>query len=75
MRVTYDPEVNMAYISLLDREGRVGEAANQIPVPEAGASTARIVLDIDRDGKLIGIEVFDAREKLPVELLDQAQSP
>jgi uncharacterized protein YuzE len=74
MRVTYDREVNTAYISFLDREGRVGEAVKQIPVPEAGA-TARIVLDIDRDGRLIGIEVFDAREKLPVELLDRAQSP
>ena len=75
MRVTFDPEVNVAYVSLLDRDGRVGEAVRQIPVVEAGASTAQIVLDIGRDGRLIGIEVFDAREKLPVELLAQAQTP
>ena len=75
VRVTFDAEVNLAYISLLDRKGRVGEAVRQVSVAEPGGSPARIVLDLDRDGRLIGIEVFDARETLPVELLDQAHAP
>jgi hypothetical protein len=36
MRVTFDPETNMAYISLLDRKGLVGESRQQIPIHEPG---------------------------------------
>jgi uncharacterized protein YuzE len=75
VRVTFDPEANLAYISLLDGNARVGEAVRQLSVAEPGLAAARIVLDLDRDGRLIGIEVFDARESLPVELLDEAQTP
>ena len=69
MRVSFDPEANMAYIKFVDRPG-TGEAIRQVAVSEPGGP--RIVLDLDREGTLIGIEVFDARESLPAELLDQA---
>jgi uncharacterized protein YuzE len=42
-------------------------------VHEAAYETARFVLDLDRDGRLIGIEIFEARETLPAELLRQAE--
>lgn len=70
MRVTFDREANMAYIYLVDRPD-AGQAIRQVAVSEPGAP--RIVLDLDREGTLIGIEVFDARETLPAELLDQAR--
>ena len=70
MRVTFDPEANMAYVYLLDSP-EAGQAVRQIAVNQPDAP--QLVLDLDRWGTLIGIEVFDARESLPAELLAQAQ--
>ena len=70
MRVTYDSEVNAAYISLTTIG--VGEARYQVPV-SAEHAAGEIILDLDRDGRLIGIEVLDARQGLPEALLDGAE--
>ena len=70
MRVTYDSEVNAAYISLTTIG--VGEARYQVPV-SAEHAAGEIILDLDRDGRLIGIEVLDARQGLPEALIDGAE--
>ncbi|HWK11223.1 MAG TPA: DUF2283 domain-containing protein [Vicinamibacterales bacterium] len=60
MRVNYDEEANAAYIHL-------GEASlrpvKTVPVPDISPWT--INLDFDAAGRLLGIEVLDAREVLP----------
>ena len=72
MRVTYDPEVDAAYIYLREIEPG-GSAYTYIAEPEI--RTDMINLDFDRDGRLIGIEVLSASRHLPVELIDQATPP
>lgn len=64
MRVTYDESVDAAYIYLT--EIGCGEAQITTPVNND------INLDFDKDGRLLGIEVLNARNRLPVEVLNQA---
>jgi uncharacterized protein YuzE len=73
MRVTFDSESNMSYIRLVDR-ARSGNAVRQVSVREPERESARFVLDLDGEGRLLGIEVFDARSSLPGDVLDQAES-
>ena len=70
VRVTYDPSVDAAYIYL--REIGAGDAAYQVPV-EAEEAAGEIILDLDRDGRLIGIEVLGATATLPPAVLEQAE--
>ena len=59
--VTYDPQANAAYIRL--SEGTVQESEEV---------SAGIVLDYDADGRIVGMEVLDARSHLSPELLEKA---
>ena len=75
MHVTYDGSVNAAYIRLKDHIAP-GESKAQFACHAEGKGSApgvEIILDFDRDGHLIGIEVLHASHGLPKELLDQAQ--
>jgi uncharacterized protein YuzE len=67
--VTYDPEVDAAYVYLRDPEVRKGTVTS---LPVEGAP-GMIVLDFDTDGCLFGVEVLDASKLLPPELLETAQ--
>ena len=77
MRVTYDPGADAGYIAL--REIESGGAKHTVPLDEAGedgvGSVASIVLDFDEEERLIGIEVLNASEVLPPELLREAEPP
>ena len=76
MRVTYDPNADAGYIYLRDIES--GGAKHTVPLDseEWGVeSVGRIVLDFDDEERLIGIEVLDASEVLPPELLRDAEPP
>jgi uncharacterized protein YuzE len=66
MRVTYSPATDSAYIYL--RQIDAGDSKHQCPV-ECESANAMIVLDIDGEGRLIGIEVLGARNGLPAQLL------
>ena len=71
VRVTYDPKKNCAYIYL--REFDEGEDSRQYDVggPQMSGS---FTLDFDRAGRLIGLEVFSAREALPDGFLGDAEA-
>ena len=72
MKVTYDPAVDMAHISL--REVESGGIANNIHVDaEEGVSAGDLILEFDPEGRLVGIEVFGAFRTLPAEILDEAR--
>ncbi len=58
--VTYDPEANAAYIRFSPE-----------PVEESEEVSAGIVLDYDADGRIVGMEVLDARAHLSPDLLDK----
>ncbi|MEU6370229.1 DUF2283 domain-containing protein [Streptomyces sp. NPDC046931] len=68
MRVEYDASANMAYIYVVDRIGP-GEAVRQVV---AGEDTLAL-LDLDSQGRLLGIELFDARARLHPDVLDRAE--
>src|SRR5262249_14353243 len=53
MKVRYDPSVDMLYIDLND-----AEIVNSDEIQEG------IVADYDKDGNIIGIEIFDASERV-----------
>ena len=69
--MTYDPEVDAAYVYLREPEARHGTVTS-LPVENA---PGMIVLDFDTDGCLFGIEVLDASKLIPPELLDTAGRP
>jgi uncharacterized protein YuzE len=64
LKVTYDAEVDAAYIYLRDIEA--GGVATTVPVRDRD-----IHLDFDSEGRLLGIELLSARLKLPRRFLDE----
>uniref|UniRef100_UPI0035695E33 DUF2283 domain-containing protein n=1 Tax=Rhodosalinus sp. TaxID=2047741 RepID=UPI0035695E33 len=54
MKLTYDPDANVAYIRLREREGDV----------ETIELTADFLVDIDATGAVCGIELLNARDQL-----------
>ena len=74
MRVTYDRSIDAAYIYLREIEpGGVRESVD-IDAPD-GVAAGSVVLDFDRDGRLVGIEVLNAERALPEHFLDAAEPP
>jgi uncharacterized protein YuzE len=66
VRISYDKEVNAAYISLTERIG-VGGVKKAVPVDND------INLDFDSEDRLVGIEVLAASDRLPAEVLSEAE--
>ncbi len=54
MKLTYDPDANVAYIRLRERQGDV----------ETIELTADFLVDIDETGTVCGIELLNASEQL-----------
>ncbi len=71
MRITYDREVDAAYIYLEDPIP--AGAAVMTHVCDAAAAAGSIHLDFDGDGKLLGIEILDASRALPATALASAE--
>lgn len=72
MRITYDRYVDAAYIYLRDIEP--GGSANTLEVEDPDHHTkGTVILDFDREGRLIGIEVLGASRALPKVILEEAE--
>ena len=69
MRMTLDPDADAAYVEIAGVEHRSVEA---IPVDRPDGM---IVLDFDRDGHLLGVEVLGATRLLPADILASADRP
>jgi len=65
MRIKVDEEAKSAYIYIKD-EVKKGE------VKKTKALNDEIILDFDKDGKLIGIEILNAVKYLPKKTLEMA---
>ncbi len=61
-RFQYDPDADAAYL-------RFSEA----PVIESEEVSPGVVLDYDAEGRMVGMEVLDARGKLPADALVAAE--
>jgi uncharacterized protein YuzE len=54
MKITYDPQNNIAYIALKEKTANV----NSIKISE------EVVIDIAEDGSIYGVELLNANEQL-----------
>ncbi|MGJ0389795.1 DUF2283 domain-containing protein [Microbacterium sp. CGR1] len=57
--LTYDREVDAAYATI-GRPIRPGEAVRQVPVALPDGMSGELILDFDRDGHLLGVEILGA---------------
>ena len=53
MKITYDPEVDILRIILV-----------QGPIEESDEDRPGIILDYDKNGNIVGIEILDASERV-----------
>jgi uncharacterized protein YuzE len=67
MRITFDPSAGAAYIYIVDTVV-AGEARQSVPVHDGD-----VVLDLDANGKLLGIEILGAERPLRPETLSAAE--
>ncbi len=68
MKLTYDKEADAAYLYF--KPLSAGEAAKTI---EGEGETEGINLDLDAEGRLVGIEILGASRRLPGECLRKAE--
>ncbi|MET9375020.1 DUF2283 domain-containing protein [Streptomyces sp. NPDC003035] len=68
MRVEYDAEADNAYIYLVDTIAP-GEAVQQV----IAGDDMTAVLDLDSEGRLLGIELFGAGRRLHPRLMEIAE--
>lgn len=72
MLITYDAEANAAYIEL--NAGDEIQAVRQVSA-YVSKDDYEVILDLSKDGYLLGIEIIGARSALLGKILDQAQEP
>jgi uncharacterized protein YuzE len=73
MRVSYDEESDLAYVTLVDLPEGMRTAGHSVAI-ESEDERGKIVLDFNLDGHLVGVEVFNARHQLPPEAFDHVSS-
>ena len=69
LRVTFDRSANAAYIQLTDTEA--GQITEQHLCD--GIKRGEIIFDLDKHGRLLGIEFLNATKLLPYDLLRGAE--
>ncbi len=70
MRITFDRSANAAYIYLVPIGPGEAATTHDVTPPHA---RGMILLDFNKAGRLIGIEVLNATRILPDDLLKQAE--
>jgi hypothetical protein len=72
LRATYDKGAGYIYLT---RDDDSSESAYQVPIDQDCGNEGRdiVLLDFDRDWRLIGIEVLDADRSLPKSLLSRVK--
>lgn len=53
MKVTYDPEVDILRIIL-----------SNVPIEESDQDKPGVILDYDKDGNIVGLEILDASKRV-----------
>src|SRR3954466_7477521 len=74
MRLTHDPQLDVAYLSLLSGVEHDGAVATSPAItPPSGIDGLGLVLDFDADGRLFGVEFLTASAQLWAETLAEAE--
>lgn len=71
MRLTYDPEVDAAYMTVVDAIAP-GQARHQVEVPHNDGIAGQFVLDFTAE-ELLGLEILFASDTLPASVLAAAE--
>lgn len=71
MELTHDATLNVAYLSLRSKDDEVVGRVRSVTLLDTAANED-IVLDLDEDGRLLGIEFLDARRALTPSILRDA---
>lgn len=74
MHITYDEEVDAAYISLSEAH-EVNGTLSQVHSINLPNGPGEVILDVDSEGVLTGIEVLQARASLSPTMLRDASKP
>lgn len=74
MRITFDADLDAAYVYIADPIGR-GEAFTQVWVKSKRIRGGDIILDLDREGRLLGVELLGAEALLRPDTLAEASPP
>lgn len=53
MKVTYDSEVDVLHVLF-----------SNAPIEESGEDKPGVILDYDKDGNVVGVEILDAQKRL-----------
>ena len=53
MKVTYDPEVDVLRIVF-----------SSVPIEESDEEKSGVILDYDKDGNIVGLEILDAYKRM-----------
>jgi len=74
MKITYDPDVNAAYIQIVPTilPGQASEQIHSIATP---GGKGELILDFNSNGELLGVEVLNAKDVLPSSVLADAEPP
>ena len=70
--MTYDPVANAAYVYLTDEPLPPGR--DSIPCDPPEGMQAMVVMDW-KEGRIVGLEVLDARQLLHSDFLESAEQP
>ncbi len=70
MKLTYDGEADMAYLYIAE-DVADGEAAVTVVVDDEDLR-GDLAVDLDADGRVLGIEIFNPREQLRPDVLASA---
>ena len=73
MRLTYDPEADAAFVYLVDHIAP-GEVARS-EMCDLEIREGAVILALDADERVLGIEFLGASRLVPAEVLDQADRP
>ena len=73
MRFTYDPEADAAFLYIVDQIGP-GQAARS-EMCDLEIRESAVILVLDANERLLGIEFLGASRLVPEEVLDRAERP
>lgn len=71
--MTYDPEVDAAYVYLVPSIGK-GEVAKTVSAM-LELDRSFVAFDFDSEGKILGIEILGASRVLPAVVIEEAARP
>lgn len=72
MKITYDKESDAAYIYFVDKIEN-GEVEETYLLDEFFDLKGMVNLDVDKDGRLLGLEVLNAKHQLPGKVIGAAE--